>query len=65
MIFDRPGIPNHWTGEQAIQVVDFLEELINNILWVHGEKMCRAAQVLNDEPPDPEEEMLDDSDIPY
>ncbi len=41
---DRPPIPTYWSGEQALEVVDFLDQLINCIWWIHGKKMTRAAQ---------------------
>lgn len=44
MIFDRPPIPTYWTGAQALEVVDFLEQLIHCIWWVHGNEMTCAAQ---------------------
>ena len=49
MIFDRPPIPTHWTGDQALDVADFLEQIVHCIWWVHGPKMKRAAQRM---PPD-------------
>jgi len=50
----RP-IPNHWTEEQALQVVDFLEDLIEHILWVVGDK----TQEFDPPPPERDEPMFD------
>lgn len=49
MILDPPPIPTYWTGEQALEVVDFLQQLIHAIWWVHGNAMTRAAQKLRGE----------------
>lgn len=46
MSFDRPPIPTYWTGAQALEVVDFLEQLIHCIWWMHGNEMSRAAKRL-------------------
>jgi hypothetical protein len=43
---DRPPIPTYWSGEQALEVVDFLDQIINHIWWVHGKKMTGAAHSL-------------------
>ncbi len=55
MIFDLPPIPSYWTGEQALEVADFLEQIIHRIWWIHGDKMTRFAKAHpadSDPPPD-------------
>lgn len=52
MIFDRPPIPTYWTGAQALEVVDFLEQLIHCIWWVHGDQMTQAAHRFPDDADD-------------
>lgn len=37
-------IPSHWTGEDALSVVGFLEEILRAIWRAHGDQM---ADVLN------------------
>lgn len=64
MIFNRPPIPTTWTGDQALDIVDFLEQLIHSIWWVHGNEMTRAAQRL---PPDADDAGVppDTHDLPF
>jgi len=40
---DLPRIPTYWTGEQALEIVDFLEQIIHAIWLVHGSSMTRAV----------------------
>ena len=60
---DHPPIPTYWSGDQALGVVDFLEQLIAAIWRIHGDKMYLAAHSLKpaQDPSDPP----DTSDLPF
>jgi hypothetical protein len=69
MIFKPPPIPTYWSPEQALEIMDFLEQLVNAIWWVHGGNIQRAAQnPLNSPPPidtDPDVEDYDLNKLPF
>jgi hypothetical protein len=37
-------IPTHWSGEQALSMVAFLDELIRSIWSRHGEEMAEVLR---------------------
>lgn len=62
----RVTIPRHWSAEQALSVVAFLDDVIRAIWREHGEQM---ADVLRRDVCRPVEETepsrLDDDDLPF
>jgi len=48
----RVTIPAHWTGEQAISVVAFLEDVIRAIWRQHGDDMAHLLNPNRDPEPD-------------
>jgi len=59
---DHPPIPTYWSGDQALEVVDFLAQLIAAIWRIHGDKMYLAAHSLK---PGPASPPPDTSDLPF
>ena len=64
---DPLHIPDHWSAEQALDIIDFLENLVDAIWMRHG-WMMRAVLRERYEPidpsPIPEDTVLDDE-IPF
>jgi hypothetical protein len=58
----QPPVPTYWSGEQALEVADFFEQLIAAIWYVHGNKMTAAAGLL---PQRPDSDPPDTSDLPF
>jgi hypothetical protein len=58
----QPPVPTYWSGDQALEVADFLEQLIAAIWYVHGNKMTVAAGFM---PNRPDSEPPDTSDLPF
>ena len=62
----RVTIPRHWSAEQALSVVAFLDDVIRAIWREHGEQMadvlrrdaCRSVE-------ETEPYRLDDDDLPF
>jgi hypothetical protein len=63
----RVNIPPRWTGEQALSVVAFLEDVIRAVWRQHGDHM--ATLIDPDHPLDPEPSSSppadDDDDAPF
>jgi len=62
MTSDHPPIPTWWSGDQALDAVDFLEQIIADIWQIHGDKMYLAAHSLK---PGPASPPPDTSDLPF
>ena len=56
----RPREPEHWSGEESLLVVAFLESLIHTIWTLNGAKMGIALKTHYDaqepQPPDPNDD---------
>lgn len=61
----RVNIPTQWTGEQALSVVAFLEDVIRAVWRQHGDHM--APLVATYRPPDTEPTSIppDDDGVPF
>ncbi len=61
----RVNIPPQWTGEQALSVVAFLEDVIRAVWRQHGDHM--ATLIDADRPPYPEPSYFPpaDDDAPF
>jgi hypothetical protein len=59
MTTEKLPVPPHWTGEQAFEVVEFLDQMIRAIWTVHGKKMEHVWNF----PPEPPES--DTSEFPF
>lgn len=46
IITHRPMVPQHWTVQQAIEVTDFLAELIEAIWELHGDRMAQHLRLV-------------------
>lgn len=60
------NIPTHWSAEEALTIVNFLQQLIDAIWQVHGVRMGQHLRELYDSmedyaPPPP----LDDDVFPF
>ena len=54
-------IPDHWTAEEALIVVNFLDDILTAIWDVHDQQMARILQRECEQPP----EDLEDPDDPF
>jgi len=66
----RPIIPHHWNVQEAIEVTDFLAELIEAIWDTHGDRMAQHLRLLSAEEHEREMQHRDsqdsmDDDIPF
>ena len=61
-------VPHHWTGEDALTVVQFLQEIIQAIWVLHGvgmNELLRCPSLRHEESPWPAIEPRPDDDMPF
>lgn len=59
----RPIIPHHWNVQEAIEVTDFLAELIEAIWDTHGDRMAQHLRLIAAEEHEREMMLPDDDDV--
>jgi hypothetical protein len=61
----RVNIPPQWTGEQALSVVAFFEDVIRAIWRQHGDRMAPLLDPDRRLEPDPSSSAPRDDDMPF
>ncbi len=59
------NIPAYWSGEQALDVVTFLEAVIRAIWRQHGGRMADRIEFLGAPPPPTDDLSFDDDESPF
>ncbi len=59
----RPIIPHHWNVQEAIEVTDFLAELIEAIWDTHGDRMAQHLRLIAAEEHEREMMLRDADDV--
>lgn len=59
------NIPARWSGEQALDVVTFLQAVISAIWQQHGERMTEYIDFLGAPPPPTDDPRFNDDELPF
>jgi len=58
-------IPRHWSAEQALSVVRFLDDVIRAVWRQHGEEMAACMEYLRAPPSEMTDPPSNEVDVPF